>query len=131
MNLRNEVATLSVDTASASIVLKAPLNESIMDRIRNSVPLTQREWVPDKHVWRFSPAALPILKPILKDVYRDVQTLGVPKALPATKFDQLMSKLDSEDKAKVYKLLAMKYHPDRGGDKDTMTLINLVFKGGA
>jgi hypothetical protein len=128
-NLKEQVATLSVDTSSASVVFKAPLNNTLISRINNSVPLTQREWVPDKKVWRFSPAAIPILKPILKDVYKDVVMLGVPKALPSTKFDQLISKLSKDDKAAVYKLLASRHHPDKGGSHEVMTLINIVFRG--
>jgi hypothetical protein len=128
-NLKNEVATLSVDTSSASIVLKAPLTEALIKRIENAVPITQREWLPDKRAWRFSPACINILKPILKDEYKDIQMLGVPKALPSTKFDQLMAKLTKDDKALVYRLLASKYHPDKGGSHEVMTLINIVFRG--
>lgn len=129
VSLKNEIATLSVDTASASIVLKAPINDDLIARIENAVPITQREWLGSERAWRFSPAALPMLKPILKDTYKDVQMLGVPKALPATKFDQLMSKLNKDDKATIYKLLAAKYHPDKGGSHEVMTLINIVFRG--
>lgn len=128
VNLKEQVATLSVDTASASIVLKAPLNPDTITRIERAVPFTQREWLSAVRAWRFAPAALPMLKPILKDVYKDVQMLGVPKALPSTKFDQLMSKLSVDDKATIYKLLASKYHPDKGGTHEVMTLINIVFR---
>lgn len=128
VNLKEQVATLSVDTASASIVLKAPLNPDTITRIERAVPFTQREWLGSERAWRFAPAALPMLKPILKDVYKDVQMLGVPKALPSTKFDQLMAKLSKDDKASMYKLLASKYHPDKGGTHELMTLINIVFR---
>lgn len=129
LSLKDQIATLSVDTASASIVFKAPINDEFIKRIENAIPMTQREWLEGVRAWRFSPAALPILKPILKDTYKDVQMLGVPKALPATKFDQLMAKLSKEDKASIYKLLASKYHPDKGGTHEVMTLINVVFRG--
>jgi hypothetical protein len=129
LDLKQATATLSVDAASASIILKAPLNDLAIQRINSAVPLTQREWLPDKRAWRFSPAALPMLKPILKDIYKDIQMLGVPKALPATKFDQLIAKLTAEDKVQVYRLLAAKYHPDKGGSHEIMTLINIVFRG--
>lgn len=129
VNMKDEVATLSVDTSSASVIFKAPLNDHIIQRITDAVPLTQRQWMPDKQSWRFSPAAIPILKPILRDEYKDVQMLGVPKALPSTKFDQLINKLTKEDKAAVYRLLASKYHPDKGGSHEVMTLINMVFRG--
>jgi hypothetical protein len=128
-DLKDQIATLSVDTSSASIVFKAPLTEALIKRIENAVPITQREWLKDKRAWRFSPACINILKPILKDTYKDIQMLGVPKALPSTKFDQLMSKLTKDDKALVYRLLASKYHPDKGGSHEVMTLINTVFRG--
>jgi len=130
IDLKLEVAILSVDTSAACIVLNAPMTEAMIKTIEDTIMVTQRCWVSDKHIWRFSPMALPMLKPLLKAHYKDVQTLGVPKAIPSTKFDQLMHRIDKDDKDKIYKLLAMKHHPDRGGSKETMTLINLVFKGG-
>ena len=129
VSLKDQIATLSVDTASASIVFKGPVNTEFIQRIENSIPMTQREWLPSMKAWRFSPAALPMLKPILRDTYKDVQMLGVPKALPSTKFDQLMAKLSKDDKASIYKILASKYHPDKGGSHEVMTLINIVFRG--
>jgi hypothetical protein len=128
MDLKQEIATLSIDTASASIVFKAPITDFLINRIELAVPLTQREWLADKRAWRFSSAALPIIKPILKDTYKEVQLLGVPKAIPATKFDQLMTKLTKDDKAQLYRVLASKYHPDKGGSHEVMTLINVVFR---
>ena len=129
MDISQETAVLSVDTASASIVLKAPLNDLVINKINESVPVLMREWIENTKSWRFAPGALPILKPILKHHYKDIQMLGVPKALPSTKFDQLMAKLDKDDLASIYRILAHKYHPDRGGSHEVMTLVNLVFKG--
>lgn len=129
VDLKDQIATLSVDTASASIIFKAPINDALISRIENAIPVTQREWLEDKRAWRFAPACLNILKIILKDTYKDIQTIGVPKAIPATKFDQLMSKLSKDDKASIYAMLAKKYHPDKGGSHEVMTLINTVFRG--
>jgi hypothetical protein len=129
MNLKEHIATLSVDTSSASIIFKAPLTDELIKRIEASIPLTSREWLVDKRAWRFAPSVIAVLKPILKDCYKDVQMLGVPKALPSTKFDQLMSKLSKDDKASIYRILASKYHPDKGGSHEVMTLINIVFRG--
>jgi hypothetical protein len=129
-DLSKETATLSIDTSEACIVLRAPMNPEIINKIYTTIPYTQRDWIAAKQIWRFSPAAVQLLKPLLKSFYKDVQTLGVPKSVPATKFDLLLAKLTQDDKNNIYKLLAMKHHPDRGGDKETMILINLVFKGG-
>jgi hypothetical protein len=71
---------------------------------------------------------MPELRSVLKSHFKDIQVLGVPKAIPSTKFDQLVAKLDKDDRQKIYKLLALKYHTDRGGSHETMVLINQVFK---
>ena len=72
--------------------------------------------------------AMKQVKPLLAKTFKDIQMIGVPKVAPVTKFDALMAKLDKEDRSKIYKLLALKYHVDKGGRHDMMVLINQVFK---
>lgn len=129
VNTKDHIAVLSVNQAKACIVLRAVMDPATVAKLENLVPAPQRKYDRENGVWEFHPVALKDLKTLLQSLYKDVQVLGVQKQIPQTKFDQLMSKLDKEDRDKIYRLLASKYHPDRGGDKDTMALVNLVFRG--
>lgn len=131
VNTKNEVAILSINQAKACIVLRATVTDQISGEIAAISSASQRRWNDRDGVWELHPSIMPKLKDILKAHYKEVQVIGVQKQIPPTKFDQLLARLDSDDKSRIYKLLALKHHPDKGGDKDTMTLINLVFKGGA
>lgn len=120
-------AVLSVNNAKACIVLRASYTPSGIMHL--ATYLDRCKWNARDEVYEIHPSLLGELKLWLKHTYKDVHVLGVQKQIAATKFDQLMNKLDKVDKDKIYKLLALRYHPDKGGDKETMTLINLVFKG--
>lgn len=129
MNPKDEIAILSVNQAKACIVLRAPMNFAMVDAIQRAVDKKHCKYDADNKVWEFHPCVLATVKTFLKEHYKDVQVLGVQKQIPATKFDQLISKLDKEDKDRIYRILAGKYHPDKGGNHEIMSLINLVFKG--
>lgn len=126
--LRNEVAALSVNSAKACVVLRCIQCKELVDQLEREVPQTKRAWNGLDMVWEFHPSAMSQVRGILGLYFKDIQVVGVPKAIPATKFDQLFAKLTKDDKNKIYRLLAGTYHPDKGGSAEVMTLINLVFK---
>lgn len=126
--LKREVAALSVNPAKACVVLRAMMCEALVAQIEREVPATKRVWNGLDGIWEFHPTAMAQVRGILGLYFADIQVVGVPKATPATKFDQLFAKLTKDDKNKIYRLLAGAHHPDKGGDPATMTLINLVFK---
>lgn len=126
--LRNEVAALSVNSAKACVVLRCIQCKELVDQLEREVPSTKRQWNGLDMVWEFHPSAMAQVRGILSLYFKDIQVVGVPKAIPATKFDQLFAKLTKDDKNKIYRLLAGTYHPDKGGSAEVMTLINLVFK---
>lgn len=126
--LRNEVAALSVNSAKACVVLRCIQCKELVDQLEREVPVTKRQWNGLDMVWEFHPSAMAQVRGILGLYFKDIQVVGVPKAIPATKFDQLFAKLTKDDKNKIYRLLAGTYHPDKGGSAEVMTLINLVFK---
>lgn len=127
-DLRNEVAALSVNSAKACVVLRCIQCKELVDQLEREVAPTKRQWNGLDMVWEFHPSAMAQVRSILGLYFKDIQVVGVPKAIPATKFDQLLAKLTKDDKNKIYRLLAGTYHPDKGGSAEVMTLINLVFK---
>ena len=124
-DMSNDIAYVSVNTAKACVVVRAYFTGLFMEDLHKNV---KKGFKFVEGVLEVDPKCMPKIKPLLAKWYKEVQMVGVPKALPTTKFDQLMAKLDKEDKAKIYKLLALKYHVDKGGDHETMVLINQVFK---
>jgi hypothetical protein len=126
--LKQAVAALSVNSAKACVVVRCELCAELVDQITREIPAPKRSWNGIDRVFEFHPSAMAQVRGILALYFKDVQVVGVPKAIPATKFDKLLAKLSKDDKASIYKLLAMRYHPDRKGDHEVMTLINQVFK---
>lgn len=128
-SIKDATAILSINSAKACIVLRAAFTGEVLRKIEDLVtPSAYARWNSRDEVIELHPTLLPAVKSILNQHYAGVHVLGVQKQVKATKFDQLLAKLDASDKAAIYKLLARKYHPDMGGSKDTMILINQVFK---
>lgn len=129
VDLKKETAIVSVDPATASIVVRAPLTQRVLDKLR---VVDDQMFVSDHGDFvRINPKYAKALDALLRETYGSVQSFAVPKAIPSTKFDKLMQVLTVEDKARIYRMLAAKYHPDvqHTGTNAVMSLINEVFKG--
>lgn len=128
ISTKDQEAILSLDPAKAAAVLRTAYNPEFVTKMKDTIPQSERRWDPTNRVWVFHPSALPKLKPLCEQYYKCVRVVGVQKQIPATKFDQLLAKLDKCDKQAIYIILAKKYHPDTGHkDKTIMPLINTVF----
>ncbi len=126
-----EPAVLSINTSKACVILRAAYTLDVLKDLSALYHQKNIFWDTTNQVFEISPNILAKVKDVLKKHYPGVNVLGLQKQVQATKFDKLMACLDNEDKKRIYSMLARKYHPDMvGGNKDTMTLINLVFKGG-
>jgi hypothetical protein len=130
ISTKEETAAVSVNLAGACLVLNAVLSREVEHALVTRIAPRYRKQ--RNNVWEIHPSQVSQLKAILKEFYKDVQMVGGhTKVIPSTKFDKLMSKLAGDDKTKIYRLLALKYHPDnKGGSHEMMSLINEVFKQG-
>jgi hypothetical protein len=122
-DLKLETATVSVNPAKACVTVRCPFNATFAGQMCAIKGVSFADGL-----FECTSEAMKQVKPLLAKTFKDVQMIGVPKVAPATKFDALMAKLDKEDRSKIYKLLALKYHVDKGGRHDMMVLINQVFK---
>lgn len=128
-SVKDQVAILSINNSKACVVLRAEFSREVLNEFKAiNKTAGHMKWNEKDEVLEIHPTLLTAVKQVLKTHYADVSVFGVQKQLKTTKFDALMHKLDANDKAQIYKLLARKYHPDLGGDKETMILINSVFK---
>jgi hypothetical protein len=128
VNTKNEWAIISLDPSKAAAILRTAYNPAFIGAMKDRISSSQRRWDSENKVWVFHPDVLPALKSIIELYYAGVRVVGVQKQIAATKFDQLMAKLKADDKQAIYILLMKRYHPDRGGDKETAALINTVFE---
>lgn len=127
----DKVAVVCVNTAKACIVLRADLSYHVASELQKITNGKDILYNRKDGVVEFHPRFLPDIKKLLTGAYRHVSVLAAQKAVKPTKFDLLLSKLSTDDKKSMYSLLAKRYHPDLPtGNKDIMTLVNLVFKGG-
>lgn len=122
-DLKLETATVSVNPAKACVTVRCPFNAAFAGQMCAIKGVSFADGL-----FECTSEAMKQVKPLLAKTFKDVQMIGVPKVAPVTKFDALMAKLDKEDRSKIYKLLALKYHVDKGGRHDMMVLINQVFK---
>ena len=127
----DKVAVVCVNTAKACIVLRADLSYHVASELQKITNGKDILYNRKDGVVEFHPRFLPDIKKLLTGAYQHVSVLAAQKAVKPTKFDLLLSKLSTDDKKSMYSLLAKRYHPDLPtGNKDIMTLVNLVFKGG-
>ena len=122
-DLKLETATVSVNPAKACVTVRCPFNATFAGQMCAIKGVSFADGL-----FECTSEAMKQVKPLLAKTFKDVQMIGVPKVAPVTKFDALMAKLDKEDKSRIYRLLASKYHVDKGGRHDMMVLINQVFK---
>ena len=122
-DLKLETATVSVNPAKACVTVRCPFNATFAGQMCAIKGVSFADGL-----FECTSEAMKQVKPLLAKTFKDIQMIGVPKVAPVTKFDALMAKLDKEDRSKIYKLLALKYHVDKGGRHDMMVLINQVFK---
>ena len=122
-----DMAVMSVDQSRAVITLKTVYNPFFLERLKSSIDPKYRNWNRDSKCWELHPSVMQQTQQICKEFYKGVQIIG-QKPVLGTKFEKLLVKLSKDDKSSIYKILALKYHPDKGGDHETMSLINEVFK---
>lgn len=124
---KQDMAVMSVDQAKAVITLKVLYNPFFNERLKNAVEPKYRNWNRDNKCWELHPSKMKEVQTICGEFYKGVQIIG-QKPVLGTKFEKLLTKLSKDDKVNIYRLLAMRYHPDKGGDHETMSLVNEVFK---
>jgi hypothetical protein len=124
---KSEMAVMSVNANRATITLRCSWNPFFTEALKSSLRPSERRWNSDDRVWEIHPSRAKDAEQILKQFYAGVQILGT-KPAGGSKFERLLCLLKKEDKQSIYKLLALKYHPDRGGSHEIMTIINDIFK---
>ena len=124
---KDDMAVMSVDQQKAVLTLKVTYNPFFNERLKKSIESKYRNWSPVNKCWEIHPSKMKDVQAICGEFYKGVQIIG-QKPVLGTKFEKLLSQLTKDDKASIYRLMALKYHPDKGGSHEVMSLINEVFK---
>lgn len=124
---KNDMAVMSVDQAKAVLTLKVLYNPFFNQRLKERVEPKYRNWNLANKCWELHPSTMKDVQQICQEFYKGVQIIG-QKPVLGSKFEKLLTKLTKDDKQNIYRLMALKYHPDKGGDHETMSLLNEVFK---
>jgi len=117
-----------------------PYSEEFVNELKGKISWRLRQWSPSERVWMVDPAALDDLMEVAQKFFPSIAVVknGETSEPPESSVDYLedgtygtmanMLRVASVDTLKrLYKNLAMDIHPDRGGDKDTMRLLNIAW----
>jgi hypothetical protein len=114
------------------VIVEAPYSAEFTETLKASIPTKKRLWDANDKCWFMVRDQLDKLTHILDQYYDEVILLNFPKQDVAT---DAWGKLFLVEGAPIeliqasYRVLAMKYHPDRqGGDTEKMKVINVAYK---
>ena len=127
---------LAILTSSddGKVILHMPYDATIVARLKMVIPSTYRTWDASRKVWTVEPAYADTLKTLLRSAGATVDDKRrggsrVTSTLPwqAQHAYETLWVLPGAPEAVVsaaYKALAMRHHPDKGGDTRTMQRLN-------
>lgn len=134
------------------IKIRAPYSEQVtplfVEELKSNINWKLRQWSASEKVWMVDPSALDTLVEIAKKYYAQVTVLNNSKDTGQEEgYDQfrfrgnkaskgngeytvmaeLLQAASMECLKKVYKVMVVEFHPDRGGDPDTMKRLNTIW----
>jgi len=114
------------------LILEAPYSVDFTNTLKQSIPTKKRTWDGNDKAWYIVSDQLDKLCHILDMYYDETILLDFPAQEVATDSWSKMFLTEGapvEVIRAVYRVLAMKYHPDRnGGDGSKMAELNGVYK---
>ena len=123
-------AKIWLDEEKGVLVVRAPFSASFIHYIKLHIPKEYRQWNPTNKVWEFEIEQIDRVMTILKECFEKIVELtSLFDRKQTAPTDGLFSIINRDDIKSIYRLLAMKYHPDAGGNSEKMKKINIFFKG--
>lgn len=127
--LSKGVAKYWLDEEKGVLVVRTPFSASFLHYIKLHIPKEYRRWNPQSKLWEFEVEQIEKVLLILKKCFDKVIELSSIINQPVKEnSDNLFSIIDKDDIKSIYRLLAKKYHPDKGGSNKKMTAINSYFE---
>ena len=118
-----------------------PYEENFVGELKEKIDWRLRSWSPSEHAWMVDPAVLDDLMEIAQRYFPTIAVVdqhqqqqqsveSTAERLEDGTYGTMANilRVASTDTLKrLYKNLAVDLHPDRGGDKDTMRLLNVAW----
>ncbi len=110
-----------------------PFDRGVVESIKQMVPSHSRTFDPDEKAWYVAPRYAELIRNLLESVFLEVEvdaerTAYTPPTgtTPRTEYHvlHLQPTAPPELVEVAYRCLSRLYHPDRGGNHETMTAIN-------
>ena len=126
-----KIASLRYLPSGVFIQLEVPYNKQFNETLKTSLPSKKRIWDNNDKAWYIVKDQLDKLTYILDEYFDETILLDFP---PMDISTGAYSKLYLIEGAPLevirasYKALAIKYHPDKGGDVERMSEINVAYK---
>jgi len=129
--LPGEIPIAKTGRTTGFLFLEAPYNKEFLDSLKASVPQSKRVWDNNDKAWYVVRDQFDKLSHLLDMYYDETILVDFPAAqVSSTAWARLylVENAPLEVVRAVFKVLAMKHHPDKGGDAGTMQVINDAYK---
>lgn len=128
-NINLTYAKLWIDEGKGVLCARFPFNQGAINEFKEKIPKGKKAWNADEKLWEFSVETIDVVVDILTRHFDEVIDLRqlIPPMQISQSVDPLLSLLDKDDITAIYRMLAFKYHPDKGGDAGKMARINQIF----
>jgi len=116
-----------VDQVSGVVKIRTPYVKEFVDRLKWSIPRDSRSWKPQEKVWEIEPSYADILVDVASDFFTVKKHDQISSIVPVQEpdiYSQMLSLASIDSLKRIYRIIAMDVHPDRGGNDQAMTILN-------
>lgn len=125
-------ATVWIDPETRMIAVRTPYDTAFTASVKTMILPSLRRWDPTRKIWLVDQSMMDKLQELLGRLGYEVHdgTMAAETATPsngASPFHEMICDAPLDTLRKVYRVLAIDCHPDKGGNKDTMAKINVAW----
>jgi len=115
------------------IYIKTPFNPAFVQELKADIPASQRAWLGNDKVWRVAAAYHEDVLSVVRSHYgeptileQETQVVVVGNT-EADAFSTMLKLAPDEILKKVYRMIAIELHPDKGGKSEDMAALNVAW----
>lgn len=127
-----KTATVWLDPETRIVAVRTPYDPAIVASLKTMIPGSLRRWDGTRKIWLVDQTMMPKLEELLARLSYHVEdgTLAEERTAPAnghSPYHDLLVDVPEGTLRKVYRVLAIDCHPDRGGSTELMAKINTAW----
>lgn len=126
-----KVASVRYLPSGMMLQLEAPFDRGFTESLKKSLPAKKRIWDNNDKCWYIAKDQFDRLCHLLEQTFDDTLLLDFPaQEVSDSAYGTLylLPNAPLEVVRAVFKALALKYHPDKGGDVGIMQTLNIAYK---